>query len=322
MKQTPRYRREKRTALLLAAVCAVLAVIYALLCITPRRQTQTAVQSALLNPGHSGAVSHIEVTEPGGARLRLDSYGGGVWLGSSGSESEAMRFPAASISDCIKNFTSIRTLYVLSRTSADAAAYDLDEVQAAAVVFSDSQGTALSAIFFGSLNHTGQRIRLRTKDGETVYETEDDFSAYLSAQARRWADMHLVPQSITGSLSENDVQRITVTDKDGNGVRSIAGGSSELAEAAHLLLSLRGADIVPVSHAGKLLFTVRLDAGDGSAITLSVHTDLRQQEQYCITAHVQGTDAWPPGRLEAARGMDYALTVSAWTYNRLRESLF
>lgn len=304
---------KKSKLVFLISLCLVFAVLYAVLGEVTQNKYNDSERSSLLNPKYQHNVASISVSQPGGTTVQLSACRN-FWLGTTlDTSGETICFPVIQIQQCINEFSSLRTMYLLSDDINTAVQYGLAKNQALSISFSNHEQEILSHLYFGTVNHTGKRIRVKAAAGTSIYEIENNLFPWLTAEPKRWADMNIIPQSVFGSLDEKQIQRIRI------GSTILSGGSEDIKNVAHILLTLRGADIIPVSRAGDLLFKIQLDTGDGTKIQLSIYTDKSQQAQFCIVPQIGGADSWPVSLHNAVQKLQYALSISEWTYNRILE---
>ena len=148
--------------------------------------------TALLNPNKTDEVSSIEIGK--GNHSLLLSLSNGFWYvqsqipplipGSEPSVSEKSLVDKKLVEALVHNASEIRTVYKISSKSKDFEPLGLGE-DSSFVSFSSAE-SELSKIHFGITDPLSNRISFRTENGSDSYETDDDFSQFLSSDSDYW----------------------------------------------------------------------------------------------------------------------------------------
>lgn len=303
---------QKKLITMLFLCCIFLAGLYLLSFSNGMSRAPEFTAAALLNPNSVGDIGGISISNADGS---IDlSFVNDCWLSTVG---ESV-FPADQnfVKQFVDTVTQPRQLYVVSRKNNKTEyAYAID--------FLSAEKKLVAELFFGKENYSGKKIYVNIDDSP-VYETENVFFPWLSVSPRQWADMFLVPQSLLGETSVEDVQRIVVSTD--NKSRIFDSNDSNFYDVAGKFLSLRGGNLshLPDSlEQEKPLASIRIETGTGGVVTLKIHggqaTENLDSSSFLVVPEVlPGTGKGNP---LAAISCDYGLEISAWTYESMIDFL-
>lgn len=355
---------ERRYLLVLAGICGFLGVLCLLAFAGRKSRSGETVETALLNGRYASRLSCVEVSRNGESLSlqRIEVGGRSLWLGGADFQQgepgdpstppERLIFPvdAAVMGEFLSAMERVRDLTVVSRKQdgGTLAGFGLGDGEGCSFGFRLEDGAVVSRVTFGDSDYSGRRVYLKTPESP-VYLARDEFYPWLSAGAKGWVDMALVPKTLLGISGEGQVQGIAFSAASENGAlrqeRLLPGQEGFLAKAGRLL-SLRGGSLIaPFAAAGKkMLGEIALDTGLGSSVTLAVYEGKRSQagneaaSYYLVpTIHPFGSAASPaspafgtersdPGfetrRLNygfETRRLNYGFEISRWTWQSIQE---
>ncbi len=282
--------------LICITVCTILILVYVLFA---RNSTNLKTeQTSLLNKKYLPLIDSIIIEDPL-TNEKIELINNNFWQGRIETKEET--FPLRlSIPIMLEELSKTRKVQLVSNSINSWASYELLPEQALSICFQNSKtGEIYSKVYFGIENFSGSNIYFRT-DKSTVYQTRNDFSKYLTA-SNYWADTALIPSYL--GFTENTIQRIIVTTEDSK--KTILEKDSEpFSSFVNRMLLSTGK---PVSY-GLLnpVTIITIENGDGSEITLNIYFD-SASDLYYVYHNLSFT---------------YALEISAWSYDRLLETLY
>ncbi|AEE16721.1 DUF4340 domain-containing protein [Treponema brennaborense] len=327
---------EKKAVRILGGVCCALALLYAasFFAGTGTKSRPRAVRSALLNPKYADTVAGVTISRAG-QTAAVSKREGDVWIGTA----DGIAFPVESktVAELLETVKKIRNMYIISDDYTDKTGrsdpFQLAEHSAYRLDFTLADGSVRPSLYFGANDYTGRRIYCRTSQSDTVYETEDDLFPRLKTDAKSWADMRLIPQSLTGALEPSAVQRIRIT--GGASARTLTPKDASFQDTARRILSARAGAIIPDPDSRAGLANTRaaapanvsaeaaritVDAGDGTVVTLAFFParESAETDTYYVVPHIEPGPARNGAAFaETIGSCSYALEISSWTFENL-----
>ncbi|MBQ4377747.1 MAG: DUF4340 domain-containing protein [Treponema sp.] len=211
-------------------LASVLIFILSVIFSKNQKNAQRPVETALLNPGFSSDVSSVLITKKsvsGVSEVRIEKQGD-FWLLS---ENDGICSFADSkiVNSLIENAAKLRKIYKISGEYKDFVRLGVDDDGGSLITFSEKNGKTFSKIYFGLENQLKNRIYFRVDTGKTAYETENDFSQYLTVDLNYWAEPEIFPE----------IKNPVAISFSGENNYSLDEKSRGFASVSHTLLSLR-----------------------------------------------------------------------------------
>jgi len=180
----------------------ILVVILLLSFIPDFEKKNTYVDSSVLNARYVSGISKIEVSVIKDGRrddVILDKVNG-VWLGSASYDAFKSVFPCdeSTVNNMIDVASRIVRMYKKTNKEEHWEALGVDEANAARVYFYGEDGAICSELYYGITDPVTQRLCVRSKSSDYVYETENNIETYLNTSVSFWADPFLFPRCVTG----------------------------------------------------------------------------------------------------------------------------
>jgi hypothetical protein len=309
MKARAMTREAKRNAHL-AAVSCVFALLYALSFLADAKKPQS-VTSALLNETYSKTITRVELSAAKKGETAVLQKGASFWTHEQGGLLTPVR--REYIDSLLNGATRIRSMTIIQGKEADYAAYGLDEDSAFRLAFVDNAGKTAAELYFGDEDYTARRVAVRSSAKNAMYWIEKDTAPRLTAVREFWADTRLIPGFMAGDSDAAGTIQKAVLALVGEQARVL----NVPKENYGALVSLRAVRTVPrAPPVATLLALLRVEFADGAVLELRITPlDDLSGEFLAVPAFTGGallSDA------ETAR-LNYALVISAWTLNRLKE---
>ncbi len=279
----------------------VLAVIF-LLALFPlsKKTAPKKNETYLLNPKNISSISKITFKKDG-VTLSLsrsainDDFSGRIWTGTVTADFAGQKysddvFPCDS--KAVENFLASVSgkTFVSKKTDSISAwkSFGLDESQAFCVCFSGKNGEKLSELYFGMQNSLKKTIFLRANK-TTIFEADDNMSAFLTTDESYWVDPFIFPQSLTGySRSESE----------------------------QFLRHGRMCSFVQPDKEADF-FAVK-DFGNGSRASFYFY---KGDGGYTVHPVFEAGPAFPPETKKQISSINYNYNISEWTFESLRTLL-
>ena len=303
-------RQAKRNAKMATASC-VFALLYALSFLAGGKKPQS-VMSALLNQSHVQKITRVELTAAKNGQTAVLEKGAFFWT----HEQDGLRAPVGReyVDFLLSAAARVRPMTVIPAKAADYAAYGLDADSAFRLAFISDEGTPAAELYFGADDYTARRAAVRSSAKSAMYWIDKDTSPRLTAAREFWADTSIIPQFVGGGNDAGGtIQKAALAlGAENTGVLNAP------KENYGALASLRAVRIVPrPPPAAPPAALLRVEFADGAALELRI-TPLggAGEEFLAVPAFTQSGALYSAAEL--AR-LNYALVISSWTYNRLKE---
>jgi hypothetical protein len=206
----------KKLAVLLAIIAA-LALAYTLgIVFEPERAGSRSAAYTWLDPKLADRIDRITISASGNV-TELTRKNNEWFVLHNGSEYPARRLR---VEDLVNLLTKRAPYPVRSSNAASHERLGLTEDAAARITVSGGGGApsggappvgaALLDLLVGQGDNTGREVYLRRQGQNEVRSGEDNFTAYVSGSRASWYKLRLFPESESGSLDVDGVQRFTV----------------------------------------------------------------------------------------------------------------
>jgi hypothetical protein len=315
-----RFDAAQQQLLLLTALAVVLLLVY--MAAGGGTASAPMTQIALLNPRYAPDTIRVRLSA---TQITLSKYGDFWFISENAGTDSAVTagrlLPAAQnrITELLASAALTRPLFVFADTPKNRDALALNEGESSALVFSARAGTVYSALHFGAEDFTRRYISVRSEQSAALYQCANDFGAWLNTDTKLWADMQLVP-AVAGINPEHGVQSLTLL---AAGERKTLHGDS-----LERILSYRASALLSAAavserrlHDGTEISLV-IEGGNGALVTLRIlplRVDGDVPPSYAVLPHISAGHDVPDDAREVIEGLDYALEISAWTYDALQD---
>jgi hypothetical protein len=197
----------KQKLIFLSGLAGLLALVYALtLVFEPERAGRRNAAFNWIDPKLAAQVENIRVSGPQEV-VELARKDGAWRVSYNGAE-----YPARQLRvDDFLGVLSKRAAYpVRASTAAAQERLGLTGEAASRIVLSAASGPPLLDLLVGQADQTGREVYLRTAGQNEIRSGEDLFSGYISSARTSWYNLRLFPESESGALDVDAVQRLTI----------------------------------------------------------------------------------------------------------------
>ncbi len=276
----------------------------------PSKNSEKGAKTAILNPKYEQQIDSI-VLSKNGKEIKLLKENN-IWKGSVSSnyykesknfsEKKEIIFPVEQkfVENLIGKLKKIRILYKNSDNLTTFQSFSLDDSSSFLISYSGKNCPSAS-IFFGKQDFSKTMIYMRMNENQSVFKTEDDFSAFLNNDSRFWIDPYIIPRNITDPAKKIELQKVSFISK---GMRKNLIPNTEKSQASiENLQELRhGAvytDVVPQKFIG----TLQIESDELNKFSIDFY---EHNEQDIVIFY--NLDSFYYGTL-----------VSNWTYSKILE---
>ena len=314
---------------LLFKILLISAAIFAVSLVFSKKERSEpkAIETAILNPSHKSEVNLIEIQsdENGTGTITLKRQGD-FWLLSKKGENESEICTIADskiIGSLLENAGKVRKIYKITENESDYSSLGISKSPGTTIVFSQNHDRVYTKVQFGYSNPLKNRIYFRSEASKTVYETENDFHQYLTAQTNYWSEGEVFPEI------KNPVQ-ITLKTNESSVVSarksfSLDEKSPDFLKNSHTLLSLRHGEIqseATVANSKKIAaITIHDGSGRGARLDFFEKTEIpsngESEKSYFYTKSVTPGEADSQETRFALYSEKAAYEISSWTYERI-----
>jgi hypothetical protein len=202
----------KKKITILSGIIAALALVYVLsLVFDPERMGSRSDAYSWLDPAQIDRISGIIITgapSPDSTEAITLARNGGQWFVSHNGRDYPAR--QTRVEDFIAALGKRAPYPVRSSSAASHGRLSLTEDTAARVTVAAGAGLPLLSLLIGQEDVTGQNVYLRKQGQNEVRSGQDIFTAYTAGTITSWYNLRLFPETETGRLNAEDVQRLTV----------------------------------------------------------------------------------------------------------------
>ena len=221
--------------------------------------------SAILNPSKEKKINKITILTDENERLELKKINSN-WFATLFNDEGATTARAENslLESFVKKVAKIRPLYKISENPSDFSAFALKENAAVVEFFSDEERAI--KVLFGLRDALSSRIFFRNDD-KTVFETEDDFSQFLTTSLDFWACGEFF-----SAITETDVQSVRFVAPEKQLDFKADASNDDFSSLAHSLLILRHGNVKNARFFGesRLVATLFVFSGNGNAVKLEI----------------------------------------------------
>jgi hypothetical protein len=266
-----------------------------------RDNSEKYIQSSLMNKKYENMLLEITISEKNNSVRLYRRNTADVWEG----ECNRTVFPVDNkqIQTFITRLTKIRNMYKISDNKKRWSYFFLVDQSAVTVVYKINENMS-TKLYFGGQNFTKTRRYIRSGNNVSSYEIDSDLDFFLTTKTSFWYDPYIIPQNVTASLSEYNIQSVRA-----NGILYTQ-KSIDFKEKSRRLSELRHGEITTVPQNEKSVYTFEIESGDGINISIQTYeADEGKILAYTFTNTLDG------------RKYDYtyAVMVSNWTFCRIEE---
>jgi hypothetical protein len=302
-------REAKRNARLAAASC-VFTLLYALSFLAGGKKPQS-VTSALLNQSYAQKITRVELSAGQKGETAVLQKGALFWT----HEQDGLCAPAIRdyVDSLLDDAARVRSMAVISGKEADYAAYGLDEDSAFRLAFVDTTGNTAAELYFGADDYTARRVAVRSSAKNAMYWIEKSTAPRSSYAHEFWADTRLIPGFMVGGIDAAGTIQKAALALGGEHARVLNAPKENYAALA----SLRAVRVVPrAPPAFPPAALLRVEFADGAALEWRITMTDDESGEFLAVPAFEGGALYNDA--EFAR-LNYALVISAWTLNRLKE---
>lgn len=207
------------------------------------RRARQANQPLLadFDPEDVGEIALISREDPAGSaggedqtpssRVTLRRESAGNWA----VEIDGSLYPARSsrVSSFLESLGDLRTLRRVTDNPELYGDFAIGEERADRLVLSAPDGSLLASAYFGKAAVQGNRVYARAGDDGSVYMTQGSVDFYFGEEPEYWAELAVMPRSLTASAVERiSIQAdIDLGDPDGEASPATASGSASSGES-------------------------------------------------------------------------------------------
>lgn len=270
-------------------LAAVLILLFPLsFIIQNNRNNLKSVKTAFLNPKFEKNLTSIEIGNSYDKIFLLRKNDG--WTVSK----DSSIFPAdqKSVYRLIESLMKIRTLEEISSKN------DFFDASNSFDLTYELKDGFKTKFYTGKTDISETKISIKTENKGTIYYTDNDISAFLNMKISFWIEPELIPES--WKISGDSISRISLIE---NGKRKVLSPeANDFEEKSRKLLSLRHGQTVDTFNENEIS-RLEIFLSDGSKITLGFNRT--EDDSYCVNCFTSE--------------YNYNVSVSSWTYEKLRE---
>lgn len=302
---TKRIDRTKRLnrILFVLALLSVALFVFSLFFSKSERTAPKPSSSALLNPNNVEKIDSIKISVRGTEVLlsKSDDF----WhIRSENSKSNSL-VDTKLVSALISNASRIREIYKISSDKNDFSALGLSGGSAISFL---SGGEPLSAVIFGISDALSGRIAFRTFDGTESYETEDDFSQFLTVDADYWIAGEFFYEIASANSSAETIKLVC---PEKNIDFKINSSDSRFPDISHSVMSLRHGKVCDLKKDGaRKIAEIEVHSGNGEISVAEIWESKASAEPESLFVTKKST---------VKIGDDSAYELSEFTFNRIIE---
>ena len=276
----------------------------------PSKNSEKGAKTAILNPKYEQQIDSI-VLSKNGKEIKLLKENN-IWKGSVSSnyykesknfsEKKEIIFPVEQkfVENLIGKLKKIRILYKNSDNLTTFQSFSLDDSSSFLISYSGKNCPSAS-IFFGKQDFSKTMIYMRMNENQSVFKTEDDFSAFLNNDSRFWIDPYIIPRNITDPAKKIELQKVSFISK---GMRKNLIPNTEKSQASiENLQELRHGAVYTVVVTQKFIVTLHIESDELNKFSIYFY---EHNEQDIVIFY--NLDSFYYGTL-----------VSNWTYSKILE---
>ncbi|WP_407429369.1 hypothetical protein [Treponema sp.] len=280
------------------------------------------MESAILNPKFKTSVKKILIQTKNSNghedSIEITKYGD-IFIVSKPYMSISTTADTKIITSLIEKSTDILTMYKLSEKESDFNSFFGSKTGVTEISFLNQNDSSLSTILFGTTDNLKNRITIKSKDSNVIYETEDKFSQYLTADINYWTEGDIISEinnpvelkfeeALTGSQAS--LTKIKIDEK-----------SKDFIQKSKTLLSLRHGKLhtkTELEELQKIAF-ISMQDGNGRIVKL----DFFKNTEGCLyTKTVIPSEIDSQESAFAFYSENAVYEISEWTYRRIKEIFF
>lgn len=151
------------------------------------KNEQKSVKSALINPSYRENIGTLLIQTP--QEIITLRYVEDFWIvEKQGTNTFADK---KIVDELIKNLTKLRNLYKISDKYEARIDLNLTEEGSKIVTALDTRGRAVAKLYFGLEDSLTSRLAVASQNAKLSYETEDDFSTFLTTDLDFWTEKEI-----------------------------------------------------------------------------------------------------------------------------------
>lgn len=256
------------------------------------KSSPKSLQTALLNPNYKESVSKITIGSKNDS-IFLEKKSD-FWFANN-----SVLVDSKLVETLISNSSKIRDIFKISENESDFEKLELSNSNSVFIEFSDSE-KSFSKIFFGISDSLSNRIVFRTEQKSESYETENNFSQFLTFDLNYWSAGEIFyeiknPQTVKLTLfnEDNSVQK----------TKSFNSSDENFSSVSHNILSIRHGSIFfnEINNDAKIIAILECHDGNGKIAIVEI---LKNNNEYLV-------------RNKFSNNLTYE--ISEWTFKKIIE---
>lgn len=256
------------------------------------KSSPKSLQTALLNPNYKESVSKITIGSKNDS-IFLEKKSD-FWFANN-----SVLVDSKLVETLISNSSKIRDIFKISENESDFEKLELSNSNSIFIEFSDNE-KSFSKIFFGISDSLSNRIAFRTEQKTESYETENNFSQFLTFDLNYWSAGEIFyeiknPQTVKLTLfnEDNSVQK----------TKSFNSSDENFSSVSHNILSIRHGSIFfnEIKNDAKIIAILECHDGNGKIAIVEI---LKNNNEYLV-------------RNKFSNNLTYE--ISEWTFKKIIE---
>ena len=262
-----------------------------------KSSNKKAFKTALLNPKYKNEVTSIELSQ-GNSQIFLEKISD-FWTVKTTQNDFSAPADSKRIENLLEQLSNIINVYKISDkiTKSNALGFKNSDSFYIKCNYKDT----FSEYFFGAQDFSKNFRYFMTGKTTAVFQTANQFEAFLTASERYWTEPEIISKTITKNISISDIQRIIINDFQNT--RILTPESKNFKDYATDLLNLRHGGIYKTEMANIPVLKITLELGNKDEITIEVYNS--SQDNYHVSVR------YPKINYQA----DYI--ISQWTFLKL-----
>lgn len=260
------------------------------------KSSPKSLQTALLNPNYKESVSKITISSKNNS-IYLEKKSD-FWFANN-----SVLVDSKLVETLISNSFKIRDVFKISENESDFEKLELSNLNSVFIEFSDNE-KSFSKIYFGISDSLSNRIAFRTEQKTEAYETENNFSQFLTFDLNYWS-----AGEIFYEIKNPQTIKLTLFNEDNSIQKSKSFNSSDenFSSISHDILSIRHGSISLNENKIDLKKIAVLECHDGDG-QISIIEILKNKNDYFVKNKIKKNLC------------DNSLyEISEWTFKKITE---
>lgn len=288
---------KKRTIYILLTITSVLLVLLFIGKLNSKKNSEVRpITTSMLNPKYADSIASIAIKTPQSQKEITLTKTDSVWTGIAKNDDDlqGVVWPVQlqTVNNLISISTKVAKMYIKSDSNSSWNTLSVTQDKASTIIFTGEDGQILSELYFGVINPITERISMRSAAKQTVYETDDVISVYLTTDVSFWADPYIYPQAVTG-MSDNDSKSL-----------------------------LRHGQVVakPADNAFPCIKSILKEFDNSAAVSLSIYStqnSTHNSTEFLVIPTFIASPTVTAHEKSAIAAYNYAYIISGWTEKKL-----